>query len=342
MMKVVHFSETPLSSAPYRLMQVQRAGGIDARLIMHKHRYTDTSEIVHPYDILLQDERSNHEKREKGLCFDIREITRLIVEADVLHFHNFLDDHFLFRLYPGLRKQLENKKVVYQVHSPRRFIPHVSKKLKDKRVNERLVIAQYQARQFPECEVVPNAVPINDPNHTPIEKDIGTPAFRAKEYNSIPRICYSPSNTKLKGWNNKGHDEVMMAMKNIKLPHELVVIQNTPFEECLRIKQSCDICIDEVVTGSYHMSTLEAMSQGLAVINNIDEECEKTLNEWTNTGVGNHPMIKANAKTLTKKISELLINRVKLREHQSYSRAFMETHWNTEKICKKFMEIYSR
>jgi hypothetical protein len=109
-LKVLHLSATPLSSAPYRLMQVQRAGGMDARLIMHKHRYTDTSDIVHPYDILLQDERSNEEKRKNGLCYDIREITKLFSEADVLHFHNFLDDHFLFRLYPGLRKYLDTKK----------------------------------------------------------------------------------------------------------------------------------------------------------------------------------------------------------------------------------------
>jgi hypothetical protein len=218
----------------------------------------------------------------------------------------------------------------------------VSRKLKDKRVDKRLVVAQFQARQFPECEVVPNAIPIDDPYHTPIEKDIGTPAFRAKEFNSIPRICYSPSNVKLKGWNNKGHDEVIMAMKNVKLPHEFIVIHNKPFYECLKIKQSCDICIDEVVTGSYHMSSLEAMSQGLAVINNIDRECEETLHKWTNSGVGTHPFIKANPHTLANKIMELLMNRVKLREAQAFSRSFMKTHWNTEKICKRFMEIYTK
>lgn len=329
-MKVLHLSETPLSSAPYRLMQVQREGGMDARLITHKPKYTDTSKIVHPYDIILQDGRTNEEKRGKGLPFSREEVFHLFENCDVIHCHNFVSNHFVFRLFPELRKYLKKKRVIFQAHSPRRNIPEINKHLKNKDIDKKLVIAQYQARLFPECEVVPNVVPINDPDHKPVDTNKG-----------IPRICYSPSNSKLKGWNNKGKDVVLEAVKKMQSPHEFIIIEETPFLECLRIKQQCDICIDEVMTGSYHMSSLEALSQGLAVINGIDAECEEALDKWTNAGK-EHPMVKASPENLTNALDELCSNEVKLLNQRKYSRKFMEKYWSTNKIIKKFTEVYTK
>jgi hypothetical protein len=321
-------------------MQVQRVGGIDARLIMHKHKYTDSSDIAHPYDVLLQDGRSNEQKRKEGLCYSASEIYRLFSEADILHFHNFLTNHYVFKLYPNLLDFLKRKKVVVQFHSPRRNIPQVSKILKNKNVDKKLVIAQFQAAQFPECEIVPNVVPIYDEMHTPLEKDMITPAKNCSDLPSIPRICYSPSNTKLKGWNNKGSDKVLKSINSLSVPHEFIMIENTPFEECLRIKQSCDICIDEVMTGSYHMSSLEAMSQGLAVINAIDEDCVQAMKKYTNTDY--HPMVKATPDNLSDILTDLCTDPVKLRSIQQQSRNFMRCHWDTPKIMKRFMEIYTK
>ena len=53
-MKVLHLADTPLSGAPYRLMQVQRIGGMDARLISHRNFYSNTSPVFYEADILLQ------------------------------------------------------------------------------------------------------------------------------------------------------------------------------------------------------------------------------------------------------------------------------------------------
>lgn len=322
-MNVVHFSESPLSSAPYRLMQVQRSCGVNSRLVLHKHTYCDGSRITHPYDILLQNSIKGVESYNK------EELFKVIESADVLHFHNFIENHFVFKLHPELKKYLYTKKIVFQVHSPKRNIPRLRENTRKEYVSERLVIAQFQAGQFPDFEVVPNVVPVNDPDHMPTIKE-----------NSPLKICFSPSNILLKGWNNKGHSEVKQALAQVKEPYELVIIKNKPFLECLKIKQGCDICIDEVMTGSYHMSSLESLSQGSVVINNINEEVKGYLSKVT--GTSTHPMIKASSETLSDVLTWLLKNPEAVNNIKEASRSFMVEHWAPEKINKIFMEIYLR
>lgn len=327
-MKVLHLSESPLSSAPYRLMQVQRTGGIDARLILHTHRYTDNSLIAHPYDVLLQDRHPNTKLRVKP-NFNKEEIFSLFNDADVLHFHNYFSDHFIFRLYPALEKLLPSKKVVFQVHSPRTSLGKITSVLKDKRIHERLVVAQYQVRQFPECIPVPNAIPIHDSYHVPIKRNHAT-----------LRICHSPSNTVLKGWNDKGTDVTKSAIKRLQNPHEFVQVTNTPHLQCLRIKQGCDIAIDEIMTGSYHMCTLEAMAQGVIPVCNIDSQCEEVL--YKLTGSSRTPIVKANKDNLATILDDLLSDVEWLKLRQKECRNFMETYWSTERLCSIFQEIYER
>lgn len=314
-MNIVHFSENPLSSAPYRLMKVQREFW-DSRLIMHKDSFSSYSGMKYPYDILLQKDKFNRE-----------EVVEILEDADVFHFHNFLQNHYIFKLIPEIKNMLKDKKVIYQVHSPRTTIPDFTKIVRNPYLHKKLVLAQFHARQYPEFEVVPNVVPIMDPLHVPINRPMDK-----------IRICFSPSNTKLKGWNNKGYKEVMRAIRDLRGEFEFILIENTPHEECLRIKQTCHICIDEVMTGSYHMSSLEAMAQGLVVINNIDEKCEDALSRYT--GTKEHPMRKANSLSLLPVLQELIDNPNMIKFHMGASRNFMEKYWSTERILDWFEEVY--
>lgn len=315
-MEVLHFTEFPLSSAPLRLMKVQQEFW-QSRLIMHRDQYSQYTRLKYPADIVLQKDQ-----------YDPQEIEELFGEADILHFHNFYRNHYVFNLFPHLLKYLETKKVVYQVHSPRTNIPDLNKIMRDKTVDKFLVLAQYQARQFPDFTVVPNVVPINDELHKPIERSMDK-----------IRICYSPSNSKLKGWNDKGYKDVIKAIKKCTGNFEFILIENTPHLECLKIKQSCHICIDEVITGSYHMSSLEALAQGLVVINNIDDECEEALSKFT--GTREHPMITANNLSLIPVLQELIDNPNLIKFHMGSSRNFMERFWNTENILDYFEGIYN-
>lgn len=327
-MNILHLANTPLSGAPYRLMQVQRTGGINARLISHRSSFDGRSHMVFPHDIVLQSGRSNQEKRRDGGDFKRDEIYDLFRSADVIHLHNNLADLYIFRVFPELGKYLSTTPVVMQFHSPRLSLKNVEKDLKDIRVGRRLVVAQYQVRQFPKATPVPNAVPIHDRFYTPCVRD-----------NRNPLIVYSPSNTNLRDWNNKGYPETMAALKRVKAISENRIITNTPQLECLAQKQSGDIAIDEIVTGSYHLNTLEALSQGQVAICGLDDLCEEALCECT--GTDKHPIVKASPKTLEKVLRDYINDPDMLRETQESSRSFMETYWNADCINKAYKKAYN-
>jgi len=206
-MKVLHLADTPLSGAPYRLMQVQRIGGMDARLISHRNFYSSSSPVYYESDILLQN--GQQAPRNAKPPFRREDIQTLFQNADVFHFHNYYLTQRIFKLFPELKKYLKGKKIIFQVHSPRNAIQGVEDAIRDTSVHKHLVVAQYQVRQFPDFTVVPNVVPIHDHLHTPIYRN-----------NDIPVICYSPSNTNLRDWNNKGYPEIINATKRVRAPFE--------------------------------------------------------------------------------------------------------------------------
>ena len=325
-MNILHLSETPLSGAPFRLMQVQRNGGINARLISHRNSYDGRGLVVFPSDILLQSGRSNREKRAKP-DFNRDEIYELFRNADILHFHNYYLDQFIFRLYPDLLKYIGRKLVVVQFHSPRLSLKDVEKTIRHKDVDRRFVVAQYQVRQFPEATPVFNCVPIHDDLHSPIYRD-----------NRPPIVTYSPSNTHLRGWNDKGYAATMGALQRAKTRIQPLVITNTPHQECLFKKQKADIAIDEVVTGSYHLNTIEALAQGQVAICGLDRECEELLKE--KTGSADIPIVRASPSTLSDVLDKLTQDQDLLKSMQESSRSFMERYWSTAFLNDMYTKAY--
>lgn len=323
MLNILHLSETPLSGAPYRLMKVQRLGGHNARLINHRVRYNGRTNMVYPHDILLQ--------RDCDCCtdgvFNREEIYSLFDSADILHFHNNVHDVFLLKLYPQLRKYLKSKHVVFQVHSPRESLKYVEKDINNKDVNTRLVIAQFQARQYKDFTVVPNAIDITDPLYSP------------KDYeNEVPHIVYSPSNTNLKGWNDKGFRDVMRVLE--RLPKDKCtydVITNTPHLKCIERKKKGDIAIDELVTGSYHLCTLEGLSHGQAVFCSVDSLTVKALMKVAPAAF---PVISSSPRTMQTDIETLIERPDLIRHYRAITRKFMEDYWSPQQINEHYIKAY--
>lgn len=328
-MKVLHLANTPLSGSPYNLMMIQRSQGITSNLISHKNTYSDTSSVWFPYDVLLQDGRTNREKR-SAPSWTPEQIDQLFFEADVLHLHNYLEDLYIFRLMPALKDYLRKKEIVLQFHSPRTSLKNANKDLKNRYVGRRLVVAQYQTRLFPECTPVPNAIWIDDPLCKPIERN-----------NKKPIVVYSPSNTKLIGWNNKGYEETIRAINKVRHLIDFRLITNEPKESCLALKQVADISIDEVMTGSYHLCSLEALSQGQVAINNMDEHCRMSLIKVCRNYEGLGAVMQDADKTNLHDIIEMLAtNPDMLRLKQKMARRWMETNWDPKRIADIYTAIY--
>ena len=332
-MNVLHLCDTPLSGAPYNLCRtLDKHPDINARLINHRDAYSPQSQMVYPSDICLSRGKNNKEIRAH-----LREVSEEVNEAfkfcDVIHCHNFLDTQKVFRFFPHAKEYLKTKPVVLQYHSFRGSIVGVENTLKDPRVNKHLTLAQYQARFFETCTIVPNALDPRD--------------FTGMSQDSEKMVIgYAPSNINLTGWNNKGYNETVSVLKRLEKKHpkliEVHIITNTPHLECMDIKSRCHVFIDEVMTGSYHMNSLEALAKGCVVINNIDLDCIKAMQSFT--GDVEHPFVKSNIQDLSNVLESLLRefndNPSAFEERMKKSLNFIKAHWSPEKIQEKFLPIY--
>jgi len=121
------------------------------------------------------------------------------------------------------------------------------------------VIGEYQTRLYPGCEMVPNLIPLKHPMFYVGEK----PTERL-------RIVYSPSNTTLAGWDNKGYEQTRMALSWLGDSADVDIVMGVAMGECMRRKATAHIVIDECVTGAYHGNSIQGLAAGAVVLNAAD------------------------------------------------------------------------
>ena len=255
------------------------------------------------------------------------EISELLKKADILHFHQLADENT--ELGPIRTKDfITGKAILHHHHGHPDFRSHPNKyREKYHRLRRRALVSTPDLlKLLPEAVWQPNLVPINAPNYRP----------RSIETKTRVRVCQAPTRKDLK---NTAEFEVVMASLERKYKNvEGVVIANTRHEECLKIKQSCDIHFDHM-QGYYGVSSLESLSQGKPVIAGLDEWNLKCIKEFS--GCENVPWVIArNRDELEDRLEELIENGSLRNRSGVASRRFMERYWTEQHVLKILMETY--
>lgn len=317
MMNVVHITENPIAGAPLNLsrcLNKYQSHKVKSRCIAQSDRNENR---VFGADLIID-----------STPYPV--LKAVLEQADIIHFHNFYQNQHLFRKHPEFWKIVMQKQRVWQVHSPRETAwIRLEDALEDKHM-EKLVIGQYHPRQWPECKIVPNVIDIWDERLMPDWSVI----------NEIPRVVYSPSRIGFKGWDNKGFEETVPVLQKF-VDDRLItaeVIYDRPYEECLEKRKKADISIDETVTGSYHLCSLESLAAGLITIAGLDEMQISTLKDLTDSS--DLPWSVATPKTLESVILGHLIAGKPIRATRKESRAWMEKYWDPKIMTRKFTDIY--
>lgn len=316
MIHVLHITENPIAGAP---MNLSRA--------LNKYQ----SDKVKSRHIAASD-RNENRVFDSDLLLDVHsadEIEQAVLQADVVHFHNFYSKQYLFRKYPYLWPEVKKKPRVWQAHSQRSIEwMDITEGLRDQRAKH-LVIGQYHPREWPECEVVPNIVDIWDEKLMPTKRD-----------NDLMRVAFSPSRIGLKGWDNKGYEVTKPVLQRLVDEGliEAEIIYDYPYEKCLKHRRVADVVIDECVTGSYHLTSLEALSQGQCTVAGLDNIQLETL--ATLTGTKSHPWFVARADTLYDRLKMLAEHTPTVKMYGLQARAWMEKYWNPKDLTARFVKIY--
>ena len=115
----------------------------------------------------------------------------------------------------------------------------------------------------------------------------------------------------------------------------MMIFEGIRYDSCMDGKAQCDILLDEVVTGSYHRSTLEGLALGVPTAVNLSPEVHGVL--LRAAGANDVPVVHATIETLADRLSWLVeMDEVKRRRLGNRGRDWMVRHWHPRDIAQEF------
>ncbi|WP_319541193.1 glycosyltransferase family 1 protein [uncultured Pseudodesulfovibrio sp.] len=260
----------------------------------------------------------------------MEEVTILMQEADVFHFHMTCDENQAFgHLLPA--DFIQGKRIVHHHHGHHDFRSNPeSFRSKYASLGRRnlLVSTPDLMKLLPEARWQPNLVPIDDPLLKPMWGRFDDPGQL--------KICHSPTRKDLK--NTDEFLDVVNSINKRKVHLAVDLIDDVPNTECLARKRRNHVLFDHM-QGYYGVSSLEGLSQGLAVIAGLDEWNRARITEFA--GTDDLPWTVARTKDeLEEKLLEFAFNRPACEAAGNKGREFMETRWSDKRVVNRLVEFY--
>lgn len=315
-LNIVHFSVTPMAGGPYRLVNCLR------RNTVHNVRLIDIKRWnIYPHDLVFSE--------------NMEACVELTHKADIIHFHNYLDLSSKF-FEPINFEHLAAKGTRFLRHfrsEPGTVASIMKLSVKDV-LNCKIpsvAIAQYPERFYPNAMVVPNNLPIAEERYMPASVQTEWDLF------------FSPTKKNsawADRWNTKGAPETIQMMKGLSQHTGCTtkVVSGKPLTEVLHEKQRSYIVLDDMVTGSYHISALEGVSMAKPTICYLDERTIRVLHEVT--GSDCEPFINSRLEEAPLIIDHLLQDKPLGEDIGKEGRRWLEKNWSEPVIASKFDEIY--
>ena len=328
-MKILHLSHTPLVGAPGRICRALNLhDGVQARWVVSRPEVGVYDKMIFDLDLRWDRDRD--------------EVLAFAEQCDVLHLHNFLDlDSQEFAPLDLRKCWAQGRAIVRHFHST---TDHVARfmKLPERAIIDcpipKLVIAQYPERFFRRARLVPNFV-----GYTP--SDAEGPPIRDGRI----RIGFAPSRfnaARSSRWDTKGYPETIKMLKSVARAVrargskvEIDVIENVSHQECMQRKSLCHIVIDDLVTGSYHLNTLESLAQGSACLSFLDRRTQAAVaqlpapNHFPALGVGLQQAVAGLPYLAGHAPTTLALGQG--------SRQWMQRHWQAFDMAGHFLDAYA-
>lgn len=148
------------------------------------------------------------------------------------------------------------------------------------------------------------------------------------------RVIHSPTQRTV-----KGTAEISAAVEIVQKSRdiEFLLVENTPREDLLKIKQTCHIAIDQIGnkggTG-YGINSLETLSMGLPTITD--------MNCGMDTWLPENPFIVAGKDTLAERLIELIDNEELRKTKRAESRKWVDKFHSYSSVFSKLTEYYQK
>ena len=153
-----------------------------------------------------------------------------------------------------------------------------------------------------------------------------------KEENQRLRIVHAPSSRAA-----KGTELILPVMERVCSARnvEFVLVEGKPHDEAIRIKQTCDVALEQVGnyggTG-YGRNSLETLAMGIPTITEMTPDYLAWLPE--------NPFILATPETLYERVIEVIDNPALRRRHAIAGRAWVEKYHSFDSVHNRLLQLY--
>ncbi len=156
-------------------------------------------------------------------------------------------------------------------------------------------------------------------------------AFRQRENDGKLRIGHAPTNRAA-----KGSERILAVLERIKNEREIeiVLIENLPHAEAIKLKDSCDIFIDQIGDLGYGINALEALALGVPTCTSLTPHFLSAYPD--------HPFWEIDDENLYEKILSLIDSEMMRDELTIKGRAWVEKCHESRQIVHKVHQLTSR
>lgn len=316
-LRVVMFSKTPLAGAPIRIAQALRLHTqLDVRLVDLRRWGVFEHDHVHEED------------PEKTL--------ELAEQADVLHLFNYLDARSAdFHPVDFARLAAGGKRLVRMFGSTPMLVAALMGISLEEVLRDpipKLVIAQHPERFLPTARVVPNIVPQDDEKYLPPDQPLETAG-----------VVYCP--TRQNGawesrWDTKGMPETVAMLEKLNRDTGFAfrTVHGRSFLEAMDVKRRAAIVVDDLVTGSYHLSALEGLALAKPVLSWLDGRTDAVLRAIS--GADANPFVNVRLEDAPEVLSHLAREVEERRAVGVEGRAWLSQYWSDRDLVRHYVAAY--
>lgn len=148
------------------------------------------------------------------------------------------------------------------------------------------------------------------------------------------RVVHAPSNGAI-----KGTPLILAALERLRrrFDFELILVENTPHEEAMRLYRTADVAIDQVLAGWYGGFAIELMAMGKPVAAYLREEDRGFVPAamWDEA-----PILRLRPDTLEDDLARILSAPQQLAQIGAASRRYVERWHDPVKIARALISIY--
>jgi hypothetical protein len=149
-----------------------------------------------------------------------------------------------------------------------------------------------------------------------------------------PRILHAPSNAGV-----KGTPMILAALERLKsrFDFELILVENKPHAEAVKLYRSADLAIDQILAGWYGGFAVELMAMGKPVAAYVREEDRGFVPPamWDDM-----PILRLDQRTLEDDLARILADPQALIAAGARSRAYAERWHDPLKVARALVPIY--